>query len=565
MPLSLKLLVPGFLGIKKKIQQVNPLTGLAVLLIILAFLGGTGMMADFFMKKINTIPFVAVGLKLKLLEMILVSFFFMLLFSNLVTALSTFFSSQELQLLMAAPLKITSIALFKGIETLIKSSWLAILFLLPVLSAYRTTFSVSPLFWFYALLALFLMLVTATCISASIAIIIARIFSAGQTKKILQVFGGLMVVGLIFLIRALKPEKYIDPKQFASFVNILSDINVPSFEYMPSRWCFDIIESNLTMQAFPFKSLALSGGIALVSSILLFLTAKYFYFTAWNRAQELSAHDMTGKNSANLFADFLEYRIKGQAGAIISKEIRTFFRNPALWSQSFMIGAVGAIYFYNIYLLPVNAARMISFDIPQILSFLNIAFMGAIISAMSARFIYPAISLEGKAFWILEKSPLQSKILYLSKYIFYSFPTIIFAVLLSIISNRILAVPPSMVWVSHINMVAIALLISSQALTMGAVKPDFNETNVAGIPLSIGGLFYMVISMFTIIVLLVLSAYPVIYLIRYNFFFSLLPESVKIKSGLCILAWLLFFVTSLISFIIFGIKSLDLNKKQARK
>jgi ABC-2 type transport system permease protein len=458
---------------------------------------------------------------------------------------------------MAAPIKITSIAISKTLETLIKSSWLALLFLIPLLRAYQKTFSAPWLFWVYTGFSVFLMLLTAASVSVTVAIIIARIFSAGQTKKILQVSGGLMIVGLIFLIRALKPEKYIDPKQFASFVNILSDINVPSFEYMPSRWCFESIEAFLTAQPQPFASLGLALFVSLVSFGIMALSARFFYFKAWNRSQEITAQDMAGKNSANLAADFFENTIKGQAGAIISKEMRSFFRNPALWSQSFMIIAVGAIYFYNIYLLPVNAARMISFDIPQILSFLNIAFMGSIISAIAARFIYPAISMEGKAFWILDKSPLKASVLYFSKYIFYALPTLVFAVVLSVISNRILTVPPAMVWVSHINMIMISLLISAQALTMGAIRPDFNEANVAGIPLSAGGLFYMVISLISIIIILALSAYPVIHLIRYNFFFSLLPHKIKIRAALCVCSWLFFCLAGLLISIKTGTKALN--------
>jgi ABC-2 type transport system permease protein len=183
--------------------------------------------------------------------------------------------------------------------------------------------------------------------------------------------------------------------------------------------------------------------------------------------------------------------------------------------------------------------------------------MGSIISAIAARFIYPAISMEGKAFWILDKSPLKASVLYFSKYIFYALPTLVFAVVLSVISNRILTVPPAMVWVSHINMIMISLLISAQALTMGAIRPDFNEANVAGIPLSAGGLFYMVISLISIIIILALSAYPVIHLIRYNFFFSLLPHKIKIRAALCVCSWLFFCLAGLLISIKTGTKALN--------
>ena len=63
----------------------------------------------------------------KLLGLILVSFFSILLLSNIITALSSFFLARDLDLLASAPVDWLSLYSAKLLETCVNSSWMVVL------------------------------------------------------------------------------------------------------------------------------------------------------------------------------------------------------------------------------------------------------------------------------------------------------------------------------------------------------------------------------------------------------------------------------------------------------
>src|SRR5204863_3086986 len=72
----------------------------------------------------------------KLLGLILVSFFSILLLSNVITALSSFFLARDLDLLVAAPVDWLKLYGAKLFETLVHSSWMVVLMAIPLFAAY---------------------------------------------------------------------------------------------------------------------------------------------------------------------------------------------------------------------------------------------------------------------------------------------------------------------------------------------------------------------------------------------------------------------------------------------
>ena len=72
----------------------------------------------------------------KLLGLMLLSFLSMLLLSNVITALSSFFLAKDLDLLMSSPVDWLHLYLGKLVETLIHSSWMVALMSVPIFSAY---------------------------------------------------------------------------------------------------------------------------------------------------------------------------------------------------------------------------------------------------------------------------------------------------------------------------------------------------------------------------------------------------------------------------------------------
>ncbi len=75
-----------------------------------------------------------------LLAMILLIFFSLLIFSHVITALSNLYFSSDLELCHASPSPLEEVFLSRAIYTVIDSSWMVIVFGLPVMMAYAYVF-----------------------------------------------------------------------------------------------------------------------------------------------------------------------------------------------------------------------------------------------------------------------------------------------------------------------------------------------------------------------------------------------------------------------------------------
>src|SRR6476620_202912 len=82
----------------------------------------------------------------KLLGLMLVSFFSILLLSNVITALSSFFLARDLDLLASAPVDWFKLYVSRLVETLIHSSWMVLVMAVPMFVAYGIVYSGGPLY-----------------------------------------------------------------------------------------------------------------------------------------------------------------------------------------------------------------------------------------------------------------------------------------------------------------------------------------------------------------------------------------------------------------------------------
>src|SRR4030043_203696 len=71
-----------------------------------------------------------------LLSMIFLTFFSLLIFSNIITSLSNLFMSADLELCHSSPSSLKEIFLSRSIFTLIDRSWMVMIFGLPVIMVY---------------------------------------------------------------------------------------------------------------------------------------------------------------------------------------------------------------------------------------------------------------------------------------------------------------------------------------------------------------------------------------------------------------------------------------------
>ena len=82
----------------------------------------------------------------KLLGLVLLSFLAILLLSNVITALSSFFLAKDLDLLASSPVDAIHLYLAKLGETMVHSSWMVALMAVPIFTAYGVIYDGGLLF-----------------------------------------------------------------------------------------------------------------------------------------------------------------------------------------------------------------------------------------------------------------------------------------------------------------------------------------------------------------------------------------------------------------------------------
>ena len=112
----------------------------------------------------------------------------------------------------------------------------------------------------------------------------------------------------------------------------------------------------------------------------------------------------------------------------MAKEIRIFFRDSTQWSQLLLLGVLVVVYVYNVKVLPLYSGEGVSFLLINVISFLNLGLAGFVVAAIAARFVFPAMSLEGRMMWLLRSSPLDVRALFWSKYWVGALPLLLVAV-----------------------------------------------------------------------------------------------------------------------------------------
>jgi len=447
----------------------------------------------------------------KLLGIGFLTFLMILLLSNVITALSTFFLSRDLDLLMAAPVDPLHVYWARLIESMVNSSWMVVLLVVPLLAAYGVMYGASAGFWLLAAVVVPAFLVLPAVVGAAVTLILVNVFPARRTRDLLALVGLLSAAGVVVLIRLLQPERLVRPDEFRSLVDFMAVLRTPTSPWLPSEWAASTLLTFLTgrWDVFPLVLLVSTAAAALVLGGLLHLRA---FPTGYSRAQE-GAEQRGGRERSRVLERFIPSR--GPAvRQLVAKEIRVFFRDTTQWSQLILLGVLVVVYVYNIRVLPVGRDADVSFFLVNVIGFLNLGLAGFVVAAIAARFVYPAMSLEGRMTWLLRSSPLDPRTLFWTKYAVGTIPLLVVALPLIVLTNLSLEVSPFLFWVSTLAMVGATLAMTAMALALGAFFPNHETENPAEIPTSFGGLLFMMSAVAYLVAIVALCGWPVYHILR---------------------------------------------------
>ena len=497
----LKALANGFkgLGFKKAMRPISVLT-----------LGALFVIGDywFFHRVIvylDGLPSrVGDELIVQLVNLVFITLFMMVLFSGLIVSLSVYYLSRDLELLHSLPIPIRSLVTARYFQCMANSSWMVLLFSLPMFAAYGSHFEVS---WDYYLYLIFNLVpfIAIPCLLAVLAImVLMKVYPTHKTHQVMTFLGIFFLVGVVVYLRFLSQDKFfgqdVSDEQIMAFV---ASLKAPDYPFLPSNWITRGLSGWVEgKREMPFMQTSLLWGVAGGLFVLHLWVASRIYFQGWCLVQVVRGTPLEGRRTKRK-TFFQNLPLSAPGRALLNKDLKIFARDPEQWSQLFILFALVCVYIFNIMHLPLENKVL-----REVVSVLNVGLVGFVMAALISRFVFTSPSVEGKSFFSIYTRPVTMQKFLAGKFWMFFPPLLFIAELLVVVSNQLLEVDAFVMRVSVIGVFLLTLGLTSLGLGLGTLYPEFDHENISEISSSTGGVLFMILALSYIGVVLMLGARP---------------------------------------------------------
>jgi len=445
----------------------------------------------------------------RLLVLLFVTFAFVLLISNTVSALTTFYLADDVNLLLAAPVDPRLLHHARFVETLISSSWMVLLFGLPAFLAYGVVYEAGPLFY----LGTVATLVPFLCIFGAIGVLVTTglvlLFPARRARDGLLVLVGLLIGAAFLAARMLRPERLAEADGLVGFAAFLVGFGGAPSPYLPTTWAGEVLIPLLgAREGDPWFFLALLVSTAVVLFLASSTVVERVFLTAWTRAQQGRVGSGPERRLARVLQR-LTRPLPRTTGLLLSKDVTVFLRDASQWSQLLLLAALVGIYVFNFRALPTSDGTPLAIVLRDVAAFCNLGLAAFVTTAVAVRFVYPMISLEGRSWWILRSAPISIRELWWSKFCIGYVPLLVLGEVLVAATNYFLDVGHGLTVVFALTLIPLVAAIVSLGLAFGAAYPRLDTQNAAQIATGFGAILYMVVCLGVITAVCALEAWPI--------------------------------------------------------
>jgi ABC-2 type transport system permease protein len=456
----------------------------------------------------------------KLLSMILVTFTFVATISNIITSFSTYYLSEDLEFLIATPTPTYALFTSRFIETLAESSWMVLIFGFPVFLAYGAVFQTSVSFYLLSFAGFFCILAMITALAVVVVETLVKTFPVRRLRDLFVFVGILIFIGIYLLFRMIRPEDFLNPEGFASMMDYLSMMSESSSPWLPTTWLQQCLRPYIT--GYGFQDIPFYFALLVLGAASAFRLAGHnheaVHFFGYSKAMESKGARLSKSRTIQVFARILERYLDGATSRLVIKETLLMARDWGRLSQLLLLLALILVYLYNFSVLPSLDSPEATFFLKNTIAFVNIGLAGFVLSSLGVRFVFPAMSSEGRAFWILKGSPISLQRILWVKFWFYLAPMLLLGLFLVIATNRLLGLGFLISVVSTVTIAFLTVGITSLSLGMGVVYADMKEADPNRVFSGIGGLLTMIYSALAVAVVILLEAFPVYRIVMADFF-----------------------------------------------
>ncbi len=282
------LLLPTFWAARNRARRREQGDGLRALLFVgIAAVVSAAIFAVFFWLAWQLLAYEELGDYLVRLGLgwLFLTFLSFVAFSAVVTSLGTFFLSEDLWLLLPAPVPQERLFHSRFARTVGQSSWMVAAFLLPVLLGIGLARCAPPGYYLTAVATVLPFVVVPCALGALVTLGLVSVFPARRARDVLMLMGLVFAIAIVMLLRFIRPERLLDVQSLPDLTAFFATLQSPVTSFLPSFWAGESLFAGLRGHADTLHLGAL-WSTALASTILARMAYGRWYFAAWTKAQE---------------------------------------------------------------------------------------------------------------------------------------------------------------------------------------------------------------------------------------------------------------------------------------
>lgn len=439
------------------------------------------------------------------LGLLLAALFIMIVIPAGVSAMGAFFFARDLDLTISAPLTARQFLMGKTCDVGISVSWMICTFGLPSLIAVGNFYSCGPLYFVGAPLLCLAFFSIAVLLGMVAALLFAAIAPTNRGKQLCVALIFLVIGVVIAMLRGANPTTGL-PAMLASPELVRHLPVATSHSWLPSIHCAHGLTALLrgqTTEAFLvfcefFTMVALLWGALRV----LFLK---LYDRGLSRVHTASPFFRIHSRSSQRMARWLLPFTAPPTRAVVTKEYKIFSRDLTHTIQLGMLLGITFVYLYNYRFLtgPAKASQEVTHVWNIFLLISNVALGALVVTSICSRFVYPSVSMEGPAFWIVQSAPISLKELLKAKFKSWLTPVSLIAGVIFISGAMALNADVPLVLASCAAGIILCHGLVALGIGVGAIFSQFEWEHSTQLSMNLGSFIFMLVSMFFVLVNLI--------------------------------------------------------------
>ncbi len=412
--------------------------------------------------------------------------------SHLASAFSTIVRTPETRWWITLPVSARTICRAKGFESTLYSAWAVVILLLPTCLAYVVVLK-KPLWlvgWIIGVL-LVPMLGIVTAFSTMVLLAWLRWARPLMIRREVAFVGLWIVSCLLFWLLG---ERQVERQQdvwFIALQELLPRMQVAMSMGWPSSWAATGIDAGMNgrwLEGSLYASLLWTTAL-LSWRILDHGAARWLFRVLRDVARPVDAASWASRPSSSPRLVPVWWMRRALFSSI-AKDVLFVLRDPMQWSQGLLFFGLLGAYFGNLHRFGYAVAEP-SWRIG--IAALNCACTLLVFGSLAVRFIFPQMSLEGRALWLLRISPGGLSRQMVSKICLYGFLAVGIVDGLLLVSTGRLSIPsPIRLWLLGAGLIS-SLAIVGLSVGLGCLWIDPTAQDAARVVSSSNGAMALIL------------------------------------------------------------------------